>query len=73
MQSLHYNIGSWRAEALLEQLDPGKLMAVISLWNGSSTANSSRHTVVFEHQEGEDAAAETEALVRRLLRERYGI
>lgn len=73
MQSLHYHIGNWRAEAMLEQLGTGKLMAVISLWNGNGGPARSQHTVVFDHAEGEDAQAETEALVRRLLRERYGI
>ena len=73
MQSLSYNIAGWHAEALLQQLDPSKLMAVISLTNRKDGAGASRHTVVFEHQDGQDAAAETEALVRRLLHERYGI
>ena len=72
MQSLSYNIGGWTALAELQQLDPGKLLAVISLSNGRAAAGS-RHTVVFDHAEGQDVGEETEALVRRLLRERYGV
>jgi hypothetical protein len=73
MQHLNYTIGTWHAEACLELLDPGKLLAVISLTDGRRSQTSSRHTVVFEHDEGADAAAETEALVRRLLHQYYGI
>lgn len=73
MQTLSYDIGSWHAEAMLQQLDPGKLMAVISVTHGNGIQGASRHTVVFEHCEGQDTAIETEALVRRLLHNRYGL
>ena len=74
MQSMSYSVGNWRAEALLEELDTGKLMAVISLIDEKGgTATRSRHTVVFEHEEGQDKHKETEVLVRRLLRESYGV
>lgn len=74
MQTLSYNLGPWRAEAHLEELETGKLMAIISVTDekGTKTADS-KHTVVFEHQAGMDKRDETEVLVRRLLRERYGM
>lgn len=74
MQSMIYSVGNWRAEALLEELETGKLMAVISLMDEKgSTSTRSRHTVVFEHEEGQDKRKETEAVVRRLLQQRYGL
>jgi hypothetical protein len=73
MHTFRYDIGSWHAEALLEQMDPGKLLAVISVTNRKGRAGTSRHTVVFEHEDGLDMEAETEALVRRLLGDRYGL
>lgn len=74
MQTLSYTVGQWRAEAQVEELETGKLMAVISVTNDKGTASAdSKHTVVFEHQAGMDTGRETEVLVRRLLRERYGI
>jgi len=73
MQTLNYTVGPWHAQALLEEVEPGKLMAVISVTDDKGTAlHDSKHTVVFEHQQGEDKTKETEQLVRRLLRERYG-
>lgn len=74
MQTLSYTVGQWRAEAQVEELETGKLMAVISVTDDKGTASAdSKHTVVFEHQAGMDTGRETEVLVRRLLRERYGI
>lgn len=74
MQTLSYIVGQWRAEAHIEELETGKLMAVISVTDDKGTASGdSKHTVVFEHQAGMDTGRETEVLVQRLLRERYGI
>lgn len=74
MQTLNYDVGQWHAEAMLEELEPGKLMAVISVTDEADTERvASRHTVVFELEEGEDKREGTEMLVRRLLRERYGV
>lgn len=74
MQTLSYTVGHWHAEAHLEELETGKLMAVISVTDDKGEAGGdSRHTVVFEHQAGMDKRKETEVLVRRLLRQRYGI
>ena len=73
MQTLSYTVGHWRAEAQLEELETGKLMAIISVTDDKGSASGrSKHTVVFEHQQGMDKSEETETLVRRLLRERYG-
>jgi len=74
MQTLSYNVGKWHAEAMLEELETGKLMAVISVTDDKNTERTgSRHTVVFELEEGRDKREETEVLVRRLLQERYGL
>lgn len=74
MQTLSYTVDHWRAEAQLEELETGKLMAVISVTDDKGTsAAASRHTVVFEHQAGMDKWKETEVVVKRLLRQRYGI
>jgi len=72
MQNLCYEIGSWHAQAELAQVGTNKLLAVISV-HGNNGQAASRHTVVFDHVDGQDANAETEALVRKLLHERYGI
>ena len=74
MQTLSFIIGNWRAEAQLEELEPGKLMAVISVTDHrDGVCGGSKHTIVFEHNHGEDKRKETEALVRQLLCERYGL
>lgn len=74
MQTLSYTVGQWRAEAHLEELETGKLMAIISVTDDTGTTRAdSKHTVVFEHQAGMDKRRETEVLVRRLLQERYGM
>lgn len=73
MQTLSYDLGNWHAEAQLEELETGKLMAVISVVDQTNAEHGgSRHTVVFEHQQGMDKNEETESLVRKLLREKYG-
>lgn len=74
MQTLSYTVGQWRAKAHLEELETGKLMAIISVTDDTgATRTGSKHTVVFEHQAGMDKRRETEVLVRRLLQGRYGI
>jgi hypothetical protein len=76
MQTLRYTIGCWRAEAQLEEVDAGKkLMAIIHVTGGKEGAGGgdSKHTVVFEHQDGADKRTETEVWVHRLLQERYGL
>jgi hypothetical protein len=73
MQTLCYTVGNWHAEAQIEELDPGNLLAVISVTDAKGNArNGSQHTVVFEHEKGNDKELETERLIRRLLLERYG-
>jgi hypothetical protein len=74
MQTFSYTIGSWHAEAKLQEVGEGKLMAIISVSDKKDTAaTGSKHTVVFDHQRGKDKNEETEVLVRRLIWERYGI
>ena len=73
MQTLSYTVGNWHAEAQLEELETGNMMAVISVTDREGTQKGrSQHTVVFEHQPGMDKREETESLVRKLLLERYG-
>lgn len=73
MHTLSYTVGNWQAEAQLEELETGKLMAVISVTDRKGNVKAgSKHTIVFEHQQGMDKSVETETLVRQLLRERYG-
>jgi len=72
MQNLCYDIGCWHADAVLEQVGSGKLMAVISLRNGNTGQGHSRHTIVFDHADGQDIGAAAERLIRRLVRECYG-
>ncbi|MGH8809193.1 MAG: hypothetical protein ACREX0_15070 [Noviherbaspirillum sp.] len=73
MQTLTYTIGNWHAEAQLEELETGKLMAVILLSDETGVVrHESKHTIVFDHKQGKDKEKETEILIRRLLRKRYG-
>lgn len=71
MQTLHYTVGPWRAQAQLEEMETGKLMAVIDVTGEGGAASGSRHTVVFEREAGIDKKKQTENLVRRLLEEHY--
>jgi hypothetical protein len=73
MRTLSYTVGNWHAEASLLEVDTGKLMAVIRLSDErDADLHASTHTIVFDHQKGKDEEKETEILIRRLLRKRYG-
>jgi hypothetical protein len=73
MQTLKYRVGKWHAEARVEELAPGKLMAVILVSGGPGDGDTcSRHTVVFEPAPGQDPQTGTGLLVQRLLRTQYG-
>jgi uncharacterized protein YndB with AHSA1/START domain len=73
MQTLNCTIGKWRAEARVQEVEYGKLMAIISVTgDGGNPAGQSKHTVVFEHEDGNDTLEETRVLVQRLLHARYG-
>jgi hypothetical protein len=73
MQTLMYTVGSWQAEAQLEELETGQLMAVIFVSDISGAEKrESKHTIVFDHHKGKDKEKETEVVIRRLLRKRYG-
>ncbi|MDB5771563.1 MAG: hypothetical protein V7606_1787 [Burkholderiales bacterium] len=74
MQTLDCKVGNWRAQGRVQEVETGKLMAVISVSDASGgIAVDSRHTVVFEHMEGMDTLEETQELVQRLLYARYGV
>jgi hypothetical protein len=74
MDTLSCVVGHWRAEARIQEVEAGKLMAVIRVTDGTgSMAGYSRHTAVFDHLDGQDRRLETEAVVQRILHARYGI
>lgn len=74
MNTVNYVVGHWCAEARIEEVDAGKLMAMISVSDArGDPAGNSRHTAVFDHQAGGDAGKETEAVLQRILHDRYGI
>lgn len=74
MQTHRFTVGKWRAEARMQELETGNLMAVVSVTDEKGTAaTGSRHTLVFQHQCGKDRDEEIEALVRRLIRDHYRI
>jgi hypothetical protein len=74
MQTLSYTVGQWRADAQLEELETGKLMAIISVRDGKQALREqSRHTIVFDHEAGMDKKHETEILINKILKSRYGV
>jgi hypothetical protein len=55
-------------------VETGKLMAMIYVTDITDSASgNSRHTAVFDHQDGNDTRVETEAVVQRILHDRYGV
>jgi hypothetical protein len=73
-QTLNCKVGNWRAQARVQEVEAGKLMAVISVTDESGRiAADSKHTVVFDHTAGMNTLEETEELVQKLLYARYGI
>ncbi len=73
MQFLECNIGTWKAQARIQEIDSGKIMAVISTRDRSNAnAIQSRHTLVFDHQPGSDQVEETKIQLQKILQNRYG-
>lgn len=70
MQSFSYPIGQWNAHAEIMRVDKNKLMAMIKV-SGEENKIVSRHTVVFDHQQGLDVIEETKLVMKNLLAERY--
>lgn len=73
MQVLNCQMGVWKAYAAVEKIAHDKLMAIIQVSdeNDGETVNS-RHTVVFDSASGGDMVAETQAMMHKLLGQRYG-
>jgi uncharacterized protein YndB with AHSA1/START domain len=72
MQTLNCTLGHWTANAQVEEVESGKLLAIISVTNDhGDPSGESKHTVVFEHTAGSDRIEETRSLVQRLLQARY--
>jgi hypothetical protein len=73
MQDLRYTLGNWQANARVQQIGSGKLMAIISVSDRQEDAKvQSRHTAVVEHEEGQDSVEVTRRLVQRLIGARFG-
>ncbi len=73
MQYLECNIGTWKAQARIQEADGGKIMAVISTRDQSSAnAGESVHTLVFDHEPGSDRLEETKMQLKKILQDRYG-
>lgn len=73
MQSFHYHVGNWKAQARVLQVDDSKLMATICvLDDDDEDAIASQHTIVFDHKEGFDTIEETKWQMKNLLESRYG-
>ncbi|HEV2610841.1 MAG TPA: hypothetical protein VGU61_11285 [Noviherbaspirillum sp.] len=74
MQTLHCNLGKWKAEAQIQEVENGnKLMAVILVTDqDGNRLGESKHTMVFDHKQGADTLEETRAVVTELLNSRYG-
>ena len=68
MQAISCNFGQWRASADIHEVDDDKLMAVISVTEDDSPENlMSKHTVVFDHEEGRDMLEETKDVMEQLF------
>lgn len=73
MQTLDCAVGAWQARAAVQQICPDKVMAVIHVLDREDAeAVASSHTIVFDHEVGNDAMAATQQLVHGLLSRRYG-
>lgn len=71
-QQFNYQIGPWRARASVRSVDNGKLLATIRISDREDDDSIvSQHTVVFEHNEGKDAAEETRLVMHDLLSAHY--
>jgi hypothetical protein len=71
-QQFNYQIGLWKARANVCAVDDGKLLATIRVSeNEDEDSIVSQHTVVFEHNEGKDAAEETKLIMHDLLSAHY--
>jgi len=74
MQTFCCRYGDWHAEVRVEEVQPGRLMAVIVVAAGNRNGTpASLHTVVFEHAGDADPVAETERVMQSLLLARYGM
>lgn len=71
-QQFNYQIGPWKARATVRSVDDGKLLATICISDREDEERIvSQHTVVFEHNEGKDAAEETRLIMQDLLSAHY--
>jgi hypothetical protein len=68
MQIVKHDIGIWKAEAKLEQINANKLLATISaIAEHERCPIESKHVVVFDHIEGLDQEEETKAVMEHIL------
>ncbi len=67
-QRLNGAFGRWTIRGSVTALNPSQAMAVVSVLDGDALA--ARHTIVFEHTEGQDMRMQAYAVIRRLVEKR---
>ncbi len=72
MQTIKYVTGIWNIEAKIQKAGHRNRLAIISAMTGTGNeAIESKHTVVFEHMQGCDEAAEAKKHVQRAVSKAY--
>lgn len=68
MHIIKCNIGHWRVEARMKDVDRGTRLAIFSaMAEHAGGTVESRHTVVFDHVQGCDQLEEAKAMMQRVL------
>ncbi len=68
MKFVKYDVGIWKAEASVEDVGDNKRLATISAVAGEKgQAAESKHTVVFDHVQGNDEIEEVKMIMARVL------
>jgi hypothetical protein len=69
MQTINCNIGIWKDEAKIKDVDDSKLLVIVSaLLDEGDPATESRHVLVFDHTPGCDRTKEAKDVMERVLR-----
>jgi hypothetical protein len=72
MHIVRCNIGIWKMEAKVQEIENHKRMAIISaMIQQDHCPVESKHVVVFDHVDGFDEDEETKAVVQRILRKAH--
>lgn len=68
MQTVKHNVGIWKAEAKVQKINGGKLLAMISaIAAHDDYPIESKHIAVFDHVKGHDEEEETRQVMERIL------